>query len=96
MLTVVFIFNTLRMLLMLCRWKKEYRQTLLKCASIVKCASKIARRLRAEGDGSDVVVTNNMSLMLERGPTVFVGHSNESLFHHSILANLLPSVPLFP
>ena len=30
MLTVVFISSTLRMLLMLCRWKKEERQTLCK------------------------------------------------------------------
>ena len=80
MMTVVFISNTLRMLLMLCRWKKEDRQTLLTCASIVKCLSKMAPRLRADRDGVMLLSPIIISLMLERSPTVGVCNSNERVF----------------
>ena len=68
------------MLLMLCRWKKEDRQTLLTCASIVKCSIKMALRLRAEGDGVMLLSPMIISLMLERCPTVGVRNSNERVF----------------
>ena len=88
MLTIVFISSTLRMLLMLCRWKKKERQTLLTCASIVKCSLKMAPRLRAEGDVVMLLSPIIMSLMLERGPTVGVTTTRAS-FHQIILANSL-------
>ena len=80
MMTVVFISNTLVMLLMLCRWKKEDRQTLLTCASIVKCSAKMAPRLRAEGHGVMLLSPIIIPLMLERCPTVGVCNSNERVF----------------
>ena len=80
MMTVVFISNTLRMLLMLCRWKKEDRQTLMTCASIVKCSSKMAPWLRADRDGAMLLSPIIISLMLERSATVGVRNSNERVF----------------
>ena len=68
------------MLLMLCRWKKEERQTLLTCASIVKCSSKMAPGLRAEEDWVMLLSPIIISLMMDRGPTVGVSNSNERVF----------------
>ena len=87
MMTVVFMSSTLRMLLLLCRWKKEERKTLLTHASIVKCSSKMAQRLRAEGDRVIGLLLSSiiLSLMLERGPTVGVSNSNERVFSSFVL-----------
>ena len=53
---------------MLCRQKKEEGQTLLTCTSIVECLSKMAPRLRAEGDGVMLLSSIIIALVLERGP----------------------------
>ena len=85
MTRTVHISSTLRMLLILCKWKKEERQALLTCAPIVKCSPKMAQWLRAEGDG--------MMLLSPIMVRVSVTETRE-YFHHSVLANSLSSMSL--
>ena len=49
-------------------------------ASIVKCSSKMAPRLRAEGDGGMLLSPIIISLMLERGTTAGLRNSIERVF----------------
>ena len=77
----------------------EERRAANTCTCKVKCSSKMALRLQAEGEEVMLLSPIIISLILERCPTVGVRNSNGGggvFFHHSMLANSLPFMPLYP